>query len=227
LDTWTYATIVVDELAGTKLRMYLNGAQDSTPSYPSVMLSCTQPLQIGNYGLFRGGVFQSNGRVDELRIANVARSADWVWAEWMNMASNGLFNCYGTVTNTPPSLTPYEQWKLAHFTTDELADPLVSGDDADPDRDGMGNAQEYLAGTAPKDGNSRLAFTGSAMQADGFVITWQSATGKWYVVLAATNLAAGFGESVTSHVQATPPINVHTDRPPDQAGVRFYRVDVE
>ncbi len=230
-NTWAHEGMVFNGTAAANHRMQLfhNGMAGAlSPAFTEPTRAPNLGAQVGRFGSYGNDTswFLSGG-VDEARISSVARSADWVWAEWMNMASNGVFCRYGTVTNTPPSLTPYEQWKRAHFTTDELTDPLVSGDDADPDRDGMGNAQEYLAGTAPKDGNSRLAFTGSAMQADGFVITWQSATGKWYVVLAATNLAAGFGESVTSHVQATPPINVHTDRPPDQAGVRFYRVDVE
>ena len=37
------------------------------------------------------------GSLDEVRISSGARSADWVWAEWMNMASNAVFNAYGRV----------------------------------------------------------------------------------------------------------------------------------
>jgi hypothetical protein len=38
-----------------------------------------------------------NGILDEIRISASSRSADWVWAEWYNMASNGLFNAYSNV----------------------------------------------------------------------------------------------------------------------------------
>jgi len=37
----------------------------------------------------------------------------------------------------------YEAWKLASFSSTQAADPLVSGLDADPDRDGANNLVEY------------------------------------------------------------------------------------
>jgi hypothetical protein len=47
-------------------------------------------------------------------------------------------------------------WKGRYFTAAELADPLVSGDAADPDGDGQTTFQEYLAGTDPRDAQSLL-----------------------------------------------------------------------
>ena len=41
--------------------------------------------------------------LDEARISSVARSTNWVWAEYLNMASNTVFNNYGAVeTIIPP-----------------------------------------------------------------------------------------------------------------------------
>lgn len=37
------------------------------------------------------------GAMDEVRIASVARSEAWVWAEYLTMASNTVFNSYGNV----------------------------------------------------------------------------------------------------------------------------------
>jgi len=37
------------------------------------------------------------GVIDEVRISKATRSGNWLWAEWMNMASNTVFNSYGTV----------------------------------------------------------------------------------------------------------------------------------
>jgi len=37
-----------------------------------------------------------SGVLDEVRISNVARASNWVWACYMNMASNGVFNIYGS-----------------------------------------------------------------------------------------------------------------------------------
>jgi len=56
-------------------------------------------------------------------------------------------------------------------------------------------------------------------------IRWQSATGRFYTVQAATNLAAGFTDMVL-HVPATPPVNVYTDSV-SGVGCRFYRMRVE
>lgn len=45
-------------------------------------------------------------------------------------------------------------WKDSHFTAAELLDPKISGNDADPDGDGVKNWQEHLHGADPKDKTS-------------------------------------------------------------------------
>jgi hypothetical protein len=35
--------------------------------------------------------------MDEVRVSSTARSADWVWANYMTAASNSAFCAYGTV----------------------------------------------------------------------------------------------------------------------------------
>jgi hypothetical protein len=46
---------------------------------------------------------------------------------------------------------PIDAWRLATFTTAELADPSISGDLADPDHDNLSNLMEYALGLPPKD----------------------------------------------------------------------------
>lgn len=45
-------------------------------------------------------------------------------------------------------LTPFETWQLAQFGPD-ASNPLVAGESADPDSDGLANLLEYALGTSP------------------------------------------------------------------------------
>ncbi len=49
-------------------------------------------------------------------------------------------------------LLAMESWANSVFTMSQLMDPLISGSGADPDADGLTNAQEYVAGTPPLGG---------------------------------------------------------------------------
>lgn len=49
----------------------------------------------------------------------------------------------------PPATVDYTAWRDAEFTAGQVADPLVSGPDADPDRDGYANVEEYAFGGDP------------------------------------------------------------------------------
>jgi hypothetical protein len=46
--------------------------------------------------------------------------------------------------------SPYQMWQQNNFTAGELADPTISGDNADPDGDGMPNLMEYAFNLNPK-----------------------------------------------------------------------------
>jgi hypothetical protein len=52
--------------------------------------------------------------------------------------------------STIPIATPKQAWKRAHFSVPEQYDSSVSGDEADPDADGVSNFREYLASTDPR-----------------------------------------------------------------------------
>ncbi len=49
---------------------------------------------------------------------------------------------------------PYSAWRFTRFTPAQLADPLVSGDTADPDADGIANLLEYAFGLEPFSANT-------------------------------------------------------------------------
>ena len=48
-----------------------------------------------------------------------------------------------------PGTDPYSIWKNATFNPTQLANPLISGDDADPDLDGLVNLAEFAMGGNP------------------------------------------------------------------------------
>lgn len=48
---------------------------------------------------------------------------------------------------------PYDAWKFGHFTSSELGNPTVSGDQADPDADRMRNLLEYALNLNPTGSN--------------------------------------------------------------------------
>jgi hypothetical protein len=127
------------------------------------------------------------------------------------------------------TLTAYAEWRLLHFTPEEATNAMVSGESADPDKDGSCNLHEFLAGTHPKDWSSclRLLDIAPAIGATGYVLHWQSATGRVYHVYVSTNLTTDpFTEEIAPELPATPPVNVYTDAV-DRAGSVFYRVGLE
>jgi hypothetical protein len=48
------------------------------------------------------------------------------------------------------SAITYSQWLAAHFTAEEISDPVMAGENADPDGDNRSNLHEYLSGTDPR-----------------------------------------------------------------------------
>jgi len=48
----------------------------------------------GNGILDAGEDYNGNGKIDEVRISNIARSADWLWADQQTMANNSSFTSY-------------------------------------------------------------------------------------------------------------------------------------
>jgi hypothetical protein len=79
-------------------------------------------------------------------------------------------------------------WLLANFGTTGV-DP-----NADPDHDGMSNAQECLAGTDPNDADSNLRirfFSRGSPTDTHIVVEWDSVPSRFYVLQATPSLNAG------------------------------------
>jgi hypothetical protein len=87
---------------GSNVKIYVNGAPDSTTSSAAGTVSgSTAPVCLGSYcfgpsGATTGGFL--TGKLDEVRISSVARSADYFTARWNNESSPSTFYAIGPQT---------------------------------------------------------------------------------------------------------------------------------
>ena len=111
----------------------------------------------------------------------------------VEMENDGDILTYGpyTLTVDGPGHT-YDDWAAEHFTAEELADPSISGRAADPDGDGLTNAQEFLAGTDPNSADSVLKVTRVRRVAEGLELSWSSAAGRSYRIALSDSMFGPF-----------------------------------
>ncbi|WP_269539155.1 Ig-like domain-containing protein [Cerasicoccus fimbriatus] len=67
------------------------------------------------------------------------------------LANDGELSGSDSVTIIVENNDPYNDWQGEHFTEQELGDPAISSDEADPDSDGLSNLIEYALGHDPKE----------------------------------------------------------------------------
>lgn len=137
-----------------------------------------------------------------------------------------------------------DAWEWVFFnnlTNGPTADPNGNGKDnlwefqngydpVDPDSDGDGsrNADELAAGTDPFDPASALSLTDVRFQpAAGFVLSWQSVSGKTYRVGRISSLATGDWALIAAPIAAIEPVTVHTDATAIGPGPWVYRIRLE
>lgn len=85
---------------GANLRLYVDGSVQSTKPLTGLLDDDHLPLRIGSSddGKYFGG------KLDEVRISRVARSADWVRASFDNQHLGSTFATYGAVETVPGTL---------------------------------------------------------------------------------------------------------------------------
>jgi hypothetical protein len=88
--------------------IYVDGVRNSsagTPGGTLTTITTTNSTRIGSIIASQAGSF--NGGIDEMTVATVARSSNWVWAAYMNAFTNGAFagsfNQYGPVELIDPN----------------------------------------------------------------------------------------------------------------------------
>jgi hypothetical protein len=153
---WHHFAAVHD---GTTARLYLDGAQVATDTSPGSVSTQNAPLQFGEeLGAGRRWV----GLLDEMRVSNVPRSSNWVWASYQVVASNATFASVAAVTtNTPPVLAA-----ISNRTVGAGVTLLVTNVATDVDVPAQTLTFNLLA--APG---------GAAINANSGVITWRPAVG--------------------------------------------------
>jgi len=99
LSNWVQ---VAGTLDGGNLNLYINGQLNGVTPTTATPYSNTSQLWIGA----DSGRDYLNGQLDELRVANVALSPNWIAASYENMASNAFFNTYGPAGAVADHLQP-------------------------------------------------------------------------------------------------------------------------
>lgn len=92
-DTWYYGTMVYN---GSTMKLFLDKTEVGSMTVSSPLnTNSSVPVYIGNNP---NTAKPFSGRIDEVRIANVARSQDWIKTEYNNQNSPSTFQTMGTVT---------------------------------------------------------------------------------------------------------------------------------
>jgi len=101
---WHYVNAVVDRgLGGATL--YVDGANQTVSSSIDSGFAAEAPVNLGRFSTNSGTGYNFKGLMDEARIESVARSANWVWASYLTVASNSALASYAGVTRAAPWLS--------------------------------------------------------------------------------------------------------------------------
>ncbi len=140
-NRWSHTAFTVDmTTSSSNIHGFKNGNMNgwvSSKNYPSTMPNCASDLCLGNS--VKGASNGFPGKIDEVRISNVIRSADWIKATYDTIMSPG-FATYSTAVGT---LSGYGAWMNAK----ELV-----GAPAEAAANGIENGVRYAFDIAPEKG---------------------------------------------------------------------------
>ena len=98
-------------------------------------------------------------------------------------------------------LSPQQAWRLAHFGT--IANSGIAADTADPDGDGMTNAQEFVCGTDPNDRASVPKISSLVKSGYDVIVSFPTVLGKTYRVERSSTLQSGSWTAVQDDIAGT------------------------
>lgn len=108
VGTWHHYAAAFDASALT-LAVYLDGALVTNAPVAKPPRDGGQTFMIGRpFSTANGNDVFFNGRLDELRLCRTAQSSNWLWAAWLNVASNDVFTTMGSVNAPDETGTVFE-----------------------------------------------------------------------------------------------------------------------
>jgi autotransporter-associated beta strand protein len=119
-------------------------------------------------------------------------------------------------------MTQQESWRLANFGT--TANSGNAADGADPDGDGLTNAQEFAAGTDPNSAASALRVGQIQPSGNDLVVSFATVAGKTYSVERSDTLQNGSWTTVQANIAGTGAVVQITDAGAAAQSRRFYRI---
>lgn len=140
-NTWQLVTMTYE--AGSRMaRAYINGTQKKQVYAATVGSGVPGSFMVAdnaNVQFFRGAV-------DEMRITTAAVHSNWIWASWMNQASNSAFVSYTMLDPDEDMDGMPDVWEIGNFVTTNAENGAAQ---EDWDGDTVDNLDEYQAGTQP------------------------------------------------------------------------------
>lgn len=98
-NQWHLVTAAVDRTTGA-IQFYVDGTPEPLSPLGQPGVSTDFPTNTDmNLGRFNAGSFPLSGIIDEARIHGGIDDSNWVWADYMTVASNSVFSAYSSVTN--------------------------------------------------------------------------------------------------------------------------------
>jgi hypothetical protein len=167
VNTWQHVVMVRD-YSNNLFRLYVNGTQTATIASTSGKALTPPAPKLGCHQSFPDQQRYLDGSLDEFRISNVARSADWIKAEYNNQSSPSTFYSVGAqlayTTTTPDDKTVCFGSTSMNLTATVSPNP------------GGGTVQFYIDGNtvgspaAVTAGIATLAYNPSALSAGSHAI---------------------------------------------------------
>jgi len=182
--TWTYVAATDTSGAGTGTH-YLDGAANGTAALITAAADAGDDVFIGTRTGF-GTMF--TGKMDEVRISSVSRSADWITACFNNQSAPGSF--YAVGAETSPS--------AGTFTISPIALPVSNAADIVVSLTGSGTSW---------DGTTVITATGVSGTSCGSVNVTSATAATIICTTGATSGTLTLTESVTGSAVATVPVS--------------------